>query len=99
MGRLLRVSVGADSEPCQRLLKAHRQRKENPWKALPLPVRNRIGNWFKPHKGEKFICYVRDTDFATETANLTRTQILVQASTTVLAQANFAPQSVLSLLG
>lgn len=42
---------------------------------------------------------IRDTDFATETANLTRTQILVQASTTVLAQANFAPQSVLSLLG
>jgi flagellin len=42
---------------------------------------------------------IRDTDFATETANLTRTQILVQASTTVLAQANYAPQSVLSLLG
>ena len=42
---------------------------------------------------------IRDTDFATETANLTRTQILVQASTNVLAQANYAPQSVLSLLG
>ena len=42
---------------------------------------------------------VRDTDFATETANMTRTQILVQASTTVLAQANYAPQSVLALLG
>jgi flagellin len=42
---------------------------------------------------------VRDTDFATETSNLTRSQILVQAATSVLAQANFAPQSVLSLLG
>ncbi|MEE2003457.1 flagellin, partial [Alkalimonas sp. MEB108] len=31
---------------------------------------------------------IRDTDFAKETAELTRTQILQQTSTTVLAQAN-----------
>ena len=42
---------------------------------------------------------LRDTDFAAETSNLTRNQILVSAATNVLAQANFAPQSVLSLLG
>jgi len=42
---------------------------------------------------------IRDTDFATETANLTRSQILSQAATNVLAQANAAPQSVLKLLG
>ena len=42
---------------------------------------------------------IRDTDFAKETANLTRSQILVQAATSALAQANYAPQSVLSLLG
>ena len=42
---------------------------------------------------------IRDTDFASETANLTRSQILVNAATSVLAQATFAPQSVLSLLG
>ena len=42
---------------------------------------------------------IRDTDFATETSSLTRSQILVQAATNVLAQANFAPQSVLTLLG
>jgi len=42
---------------------------------------------------------IRDTDFATETANLTRSQILVQTATNVLAQANFAPQNVLALLG
>lgn len=42
---------------------------------------------------------IRDTDFARETSNLTRSQILVQSATSVLAQANFAPQSVLSLLG
>lgn len=41
---------------------------------------------------------IRDTDFASETAELTRAQILVQANTSVLAQANQSPQSVLSLL-
>jgi flagellin len=42
---------------------------------------------------------IRDADFATETASLTRNQILVSASTQVLALANNAPQSVLQLLG
>jgi flagellin len=42
---------------------------------------------------------IRDADFATETAALTRAQILVQANTSVLSQANSAPQSVLKLLG
>jgi flagellin len=41
---------------------------------------------------------IRDTDFAQETAKLTRAQILSQAATTVLAQANASPQSALSLL-
>jgi flagellin len=41
---------------------------------------------------------IRDTDFAAETANLTRLQILQQASTTVLSQANQRPQAALSLL-
>lgn len=42
---------------------------------------------------------VRDADFAAETANLTRNQILKQAGTAMLSQANSQPQSVLSLLG
>ncbi|RMH29461.1 MAG: flagellin [Planctomycetota bacterium] len=42
---------------------------------------------------------IRDADFANETAALTRNQILVQASTNVLALANQSPQNVLSLLG
>ena len=42
---------------------------------------------------------IRDADFASETAALTRSQILVQANTSVLAQANAAPQQVLKLLG
>src|SRR6478672_5930970 len=41
---------------------------------------------------------IMDADFAKETAELTRTQILTQAGTAMPAQANQAPQSVLSLL-
>ena len=42
---------------------------------------------------------IRDTDFAKETAELTRSQIMQQASTTILSQANQRPQAALSLLG
>jgi flagellin len=42
---------------------------------------------------------IQDADFAAETANLTRAQILQQAGTSVLAQANSVPQNVLALLG
>jgi flagellin len=42
---------------------------------------------------------IRDADFASETAALTRSQILVQANTSILSLANTAPQSVLALLG
>jgi len=41
---------------------------------------------------------IRDADFAQESANLTRAQILVQSGTNVLSLANQNPQSVLSLL-
>ncbi len=41
---------------------------------------------------------IRDADFAAETAALTKAQILQQAGTAVLAQANAIPQNVLSLL-
>ena len=42
---------------------------------------------------------IRDTNFATETTNFTRNQIMVQSATAMLAQANSLPQSVLGLLG
>lgn len=42
---------------------------------------------------------IKDTDFAAETANLTKFQITQQASTSILAQANQRPQAALSLLG
>lgn len=41
---------------------------------------------------------IMDTDFAVETANLTRNQILQQAGTAILAQANALPQQALTLL-
>ena len=42
---------------------------------------------------------IRDTNFAAETAALTRNQILVQASTNILSLANSQPQAALQLLG
>ncbi len=42
---------------------------------------------------------IRDVDFAGETANFTKNQIITQTATSMLAQANIRPQSVLSLLG
>ena len=41
---------------------------------------------------------IQDTDYAAETANLSKNQILQQAGTAILAQANQLPQAVLSLL-
>ncbi|HLP43233.1 MAG TPA: flagellin [Fibrobacteria bacterium] len=42
---------------------------------------------------------IRDVDFAKETTEFTRSQILVQSATSMLAQANQVPQGALSLLG
>jgi flagellin len=42
---------------------------------------------------------IKDTDFAKETTSMTKSQILQQASTSILAQAKQAPNSALSLLG
>ena len=42
---------------------------------------------------------IRDADYSMEISKFTRNQILVQASTAILAQANLVPQTVLQLLG
>jgi len=42
---------------------------------------------------------IQDTDFAVETAQMTKNQILQQAGTSILAQANQLPQAALSLIG
>ena len=41
---------------------------------------------------------IQDTDFAAETARLSKNQIMQQAGTAILSQANILPQAVLSLL-
>jgi flagellin len=41
---------------------------------------------------------IMDTDYAKETANLSRSQVLQQAATAMIAQANQAPNQVMSLL-
>jgi flagellin len=41
---------------------------------------------------------IRDADYAAETATLTKTMILQQAATSMIAQANASPQTVMSLL-
>ena len=41
---------------------------------------------------------IRDADIATEAANLTKSQVLDQSSIAALAQANSAPQQILTLL-
>ena len=42
---------------------------------------------------------IQDADYAVEAANLAKAQILQQAGSAMLAQANAAPQTILSLLG
>ena len=42
---------------------------------------------------------IRDTDMASEMTNFTRAQVLTQAGTSMLAQANQSTQSILKLLG
>jgi flagellin len=45
------------------------------------------------------ISCIRDVDFATETANLVKNQVLAQSGAAALAQANLIPQAVLTLIG
>jgi flagellin len=66
-------------------------------------VQNRLGNTISNLRiaAENFTAAdsrIRDADFAAETAIFTRNQILVQAATAILAQANILPQNALTLL-
>jgi flagellin len=51
------------------------------------------------HNTQNAESVIRDVDFAEETSTFTRNQILTQSATSMLAQANAVPQSVLGLLG
>jgi hypothetical protein len=64
----LAANVGRDSDEYRRLIAEDTQRRKDPWNELPLSVRNRISQWYRPLRGEQFVAFVRDHDFApTET--------------------------------
>jgi flagellin len=54
----------------------------------------------RQHRGiaQRRVGKIRDADIAAEAANLTKAQVLQQASMAAMAQANSAPQAVLALL-
>ena len=70
-------------------LGAYQNRLEHTINTLPVAVENLSASESR----------IRDTDMASEMVSFTRSQILSQAGTSMLAQANQAPQSVLKLLG
>jgi hypothetical protein len=63
-------NLGRDHDDYAQLERAQREHKADAWRALPLPVRNRIEAWYKAAPGERFLCYVRDSDFAQAEAGL-----------------------------
>jgi len=58
---------------------------------------NNIDN--QTHNTQSAESNIRDTDFASQSSQFTRNQILTQSATAMLAQANMVPQTVLTLLG
>ena len=55
---------GEDSEDYQMLIEAWQRQKADPWRALPLGVRNRLGQWFKRTGDERFVAYFTDEEFS-----------------------------------
>jgi predicted Zn finger-like uncharacterized protein len=58
-----RNNGGRGTPGYQKLLVASRQRRDNQWKSLAAGVRIRIGKWYRPHAGERFLGYFADRDF------------------------------------
>jgi hypothetical protein len=63
-------NVGREQADYQQIVDAIDARKNDPWKGLPLAVRNRLENWYRPHEGERFVCYIPDHDFAKAEAGM-----------------------------
>ena len=87
--------MGKNSHPCPRFVLALQRRLQLAFdsKVRGYPTHNKQQN---RRKNDAQI--VQDADFAAETANLTRAQILVQSGTSVLQISNQSPQQVLALL-
>jgi hypothetical protein len=61
---------GGGSANYRKLLKAADLQRHDRWRGLPLTVRNRIRQWFHPRRGERFVDYFPDRDFAKSEAGL-----------------------------
>jgi len=55
---------GTGSEDHKRLAAAAKQQHHDRWQLLPLPVRNRLRQWYQPVESERFLGYYADEDFA-----------------------------------
>ncbi len=62
--QFLARNLGRNHGDFQRLHEEIQSGQADSWTALPLAVRNRIDKWFRAVEGERFVCYLRDADFA-----------------------------------
>jgi len=67
---LMRICCGEDCQAYGQIHQALRETRGDTWKALPLAVRSRIRQWYRPLEGERFLGYVADGDFAKTEAGL-----------------------------
>ncbi len=65
----LAATRGMDCDDLQQI-RAHRTEHADPWTMLPLTVRIRIGQWYKPQMNERFMAYMPDLEFSKAEAGL-----------------------------
>ncbi len=58
-----RNNGGEHAPGYQALLDASQRSGDDRWQRLAFAVRNRISHWYKPHEGEHFLAFFRDSDF------------------------------------
>jgi hypothetical protein len=67
---LVRIWCGEDCPAYGQIHQALRESRGDAWRAMPLAVRSRIRQWYRPLEGEHFLGYVPDGDFAKTEAGL-----------------------------
>lgn len=67
---LVRIWCGEDCPAYGQIHQALRESRGDTWRALPMAVRTRIRQWYRPLEGEHFLGYVADGDFAKTEAGL-----------------------------
>jgi DNA-directed RNA polymerase subunit M/transcription elongation factor TFIIS len=61
---------GPESRALVQVRRALEKTRDDPWRALPLAVRSRIGKWYERQEHERFIAYLPDGDFAKTEAGM-----------------------------